>query len=180
MTITMLIASGLPRNFWTEALNTCCYIINRCMIRSILNKTPYEFFKGRKPNIIHLRVFGYKCYVHNNEKYTLGKFDPRSDEAIFLGYSSLSKAYRVFNKRTLCVEESVHMLFDETNSLVENDAHDEEYELGLARRDLLLTQNSMHEKGKSPEGELSAGANTLEGGQGLDQSGGSIAEPDLE
>ena len=103
----MLVASGLPRNFWAEALNTSCYIINRCMIRSILNKTPYELFKGRKPNIMHLRVFGCKCFVHNKGKDALGKFDPRSDEAIFLGYSSHSKAYKVFNKKTLCVEESV-------------------------------------------------------------------------
>ena len=55
---TMMVASGLPRNFWTEALNTPCYIINRCMVRPILNKTPYELFKGRKPNIVHLMVFG--------------------------------------------------------------------------------------------------------------------------
>jgi len=40
MTRTMLIASGLARNFWAEALNTSCYIINRCMIRAILKKTP--------------------------------------------------------------------------------------------------------------------------------------------
>jgi len=71
---------------------------------------------------MHLRIFGCKCYVHNNEKDALGKFVPRSDEVIFLGYSSHSKAYKVFNKRTLCVEESVHVLFDESNSLVENDA----------------------------------------------------------
>ena len=44
--------------------------------------------------------------MHNNGSDALGKFDPRSDEAIFLGYSSHSKAYKVFNKRTLCVEES--------------------------------------------------------------------------
>jgi len=59
----------------------------------------------------------------------------------------------------------MHVLFDETNSLVENDAQDEEYELGLARRDLLLNQNSMLENDKSPEGEPSLGANTLEGGK---------------
>ena len=46
MTRTMLVASGLPRNFWAKALNTPCYIINRCMIRPILNKTPYKLFKG--------------------------------------------------------------------------------------------------------------------------------------
>ena len=44
MTRTMPIASGLVRNFWAEALNTSCYIINRCMIRPILNKTPYKLF----------------------------------------------------------------------------------------------------------------------------------------
>jgi len=46
MARTMLITSALPRNFWREALNTSCYIINRCMARPILNKTPYELFKG--------------------------------------------------------------------------------------------------------------------------------------
>jgi len=143
----MLIASGLARKLWAEALNTSCYIINRCMIRPILKKTPYELFKGRKPNIMHLRIFGCKCYVHNNGKDALGKFDPRSDEAIFLGYSLHSKAYKVFNKRTLCVEESVHVLFHETNSLVEIDAQDDDFELGLAKKNLLLT----HEEGKYPE-----------------------------
>ena len=49
MTRTMLIASGLARNFSAEALNTSCYIINRCISRPILNKTPYELFKGRNP-----------------------------------------------------------------------------------------------------------------------------------
>ena len=75
MTRTMLVASVLSRNLWAEALNTACYIINRCMIRPIHNKTPSELFKGRKPNIMHLRVFGYKCCMHNNGKESLGKFD---------------------------------------------------------------------------------------------------------
>ena len=75
---------------------------------------------------MHLRIFGCKCFVHNNGKDVLGKFDPRSDEAIFLGYSSHSEAYKVFNKRTLCFEKSVHVLFDETNSLVEIDAQDDD------------------------------------------------------
>jgi len=118
--------------------------------------------------------------VHSNGKDALEKFDPRSDEAIFLGYFSHSKAYKVFNKQTLCVKEIVHVLFDETNSLIENDARDDEYKLGLMRQDLSLIQNSMLDKGKSPEGEPSPGANILKGGQGLNQSGGSIVEPDLE
>ena len=49
----------------------------------------------------------------NNGKDNLEKFDAKLDEAIFLGYSTNSKAYRVFNKKTLIVEESIHMIFNE-------------------------------------------------------------------
>ncbi|KAG8639749.1 hypothetical protein MANES_14G166140v8 [Manihot esculenta] len=45
----------------------------------------------------------------------LGKFDSKTNEGIFLGYSTSSKSYRVFNKRTLIVEESMHVVFDESN-----------------------------------------------------------------
>jgi len=141
-----------------------------------MNKTPYELFKGRKPNIMHLRVFGCKCYVHNNGKNALGKFDPKSDEAIFLGYSSLSKAYKVFNKRTLCVEESVHVFFNETNSLVEIDALDDDFQLGLAQKNLLLT----HEEGKYPGEGSGSGAVSMKSGQALNQIGGSTPESSLE
>jgi hypothetical protein len=47
----------------------------------------------------------------------LGKFDAKSDERIFLGYSINSKAYRVYNKRSLTIEESIHVVFDEVDSL---------------------------------------------------------------
>ncbi|KAF7145183.1 hypothetical protein RHSIM_Rhsim04G0045300 [Rhododendron simsii] len=70
---------------------------------------------AKKPNISHFRAFGCKCFVHNNDKDDLGKFDARSDEGIFVGYSTSSKAYKIFNKRTLVVEESAHVAFDETD-----------------------------------------------------------------
>jgi len=124
---------------------------------------------------MHLRVFGCKYYVHNNGKDALGKFDPRSDEAIFLGYSSYSKAYKVFNQRTLCVKESVHVLFDETNSLVEIDAQDD-FELGLTKKNLLLK----HEEGKYLKKGSGPGVVSKESGQGLNQTRGSTAEPSLE
>ena len=92
-----------------------CFISNRVIIRPILKKTPYELFKGRKPNIAFFHIFGCKCFVLNNDKDNLGKFDEKSDEGIFLGYSLSSKAYRIYNKRTLTIEESMHVSFDETN-----------------------------------------------------------------
>ena len=113
MAQTMLCEGNLPRYFWAEAVNTACYILNRVSTRPIIKKTPYEIWKGRKPNIYYFHVFGCKCFVLNNGKDNLENFDAKSDEAIFLGYSTNSKAYRVFNKRTLTVEESFHITFNE-------------------------------------------------------------------
>ncbi|CAL8163298.1 unnamed protein product [Prunus armeniaca] len=47
--------------------------------------TPHEIWKGKKPNVKHLRTFGSKCYIYKDKEY-LGKFDARSDVGIFLGY----------------------------------------------------------------------------------------------
>ncbi|GMI77355.1 hypothetical protein HRI_001404800 [Hibiscus trionum] len=113
MARTMLCENNLPKYFWAEVTNAACYIVNRVMIRPILKKTPYEILKSKKPNISYFHPFGCKCFVLNNGKDNLGKFDAKSDEAIFIGYSLTSKAYRVFNKRTLVVEESIHVVFDD-------------------------------------------------------------------
>ena len=112
---TMLKESNVPKYFWADAVNTACYVLNRVLIRPHLNKTPYELLKGRKPNISHFHVFGCKVFVLNNGKEPVGKFDSKADEGIFIGYSTHSKAYRVYNKRTLTVEESVHVVFDESS-----------------------------------------------------------------
>ena len=87
------------------------HVDDRVLIRTRLNKTPYELWKDRKPNIGYFKVFGCKCFILN-KKDNLGKFDPKSDVGIFLGYSNSSKAYRVYNKRTLVMEESIHVTFD--------------------------------------------------------------------
>ena len=115
MARTMLCENNLPKYFWREAINTACYVINRVTIRSLLSKTPYELYKGRKPNVSHLRSFGCKCFILNNRKHLIGKMDAKSDEAIFMGYALNSKAYRVFNKTSLIVEESIHVVLYETN-----------------------------------------------------------------
>ncbi|XP_070003456.1 uncharacterized protein [Nicotiana sylvestris] len=81
MARTMLIDSGLAKNFWAEAVNIACYLVNRCMIRSILNKTPYELLNGRKPKLTYLRTFGCKCYVLNNGKNQLESIHVIFDES---------------------------------------------------------------------------------------------------
>nr|GEW14691.1 retrovirus-related Pol polyprotein from transposon TNT 1-94 [Tanacetum cinerariifolium] len=81
--------------------------------KHMTRKTPYELLRGRKPNLNYFRVFGSKCFILNT-KYYLTKFDPKSYEAIFLGYSQNSKAYIIPDKQTMKVKESLNVTFDET------------------------------------------------------------------
>ncbi|GKC77412.1 UBN2 domain-containing protein, partial [Tanacetum coccineum] len=77
-------------------------------------KTPYEIFRGRKPSLEYFKVFGSKCFILNTKDY-LTKFDPKSYEGVFLGYSQNSKAYVVLNKNTMKLEESLNVTFDESH-----------------------------------------------------------------
>ena len=72
----------------------------------------------------------------------LEKFDFKTDEGIFLGYDSNSASYRIFNKRTLTVETSVHVTFDEFNlSKVENDSAFDVDRLTIELEDLDLLKD---------------------------------------
>ncbi|KAJ9566505.1 hypothetical protein OSB04_002471 [Centaurea solstitialis] len=112
---SMMAHSGVPQSFWAEAVSTACYTQNRTLIVKRTGKTAYEMVEQRKPNIDYFRVFGCKCYVLN-DRDDLGKFEPKSDESIFIGYSHNSKAYRVFNKRTRTILESSNVDFSETET----------------------------------------------------------------
>ena len=83
---TLLCESNLPKQFWTEAVSCACYVLNHVLLRSILNKTSYELFYERIPKISYFRVFRCKCFILNT-KDNLDKFDSKSDEGIFIGYS---------------------------------------------------------------------------------------------
>ena len=88
---TMLCDSNLPKYFWAEALSTACYVLNRVLLRTILKKTSYELFYNKIPKVSYFKVFCCKCFILNT-KDNLDKFDSKSDEGIFVGYSNHSKA----------------------------------------------------------------------------------------
>ena len=77
-------------------------------------KTPYELWKRRKPNVKYFRIFGSTCFILK-DKENVEKFDSRSNEGIFLRYSSTSKAYWVYNKRTMKVMETMNVVIDESS-----------------------------------------------------------------
>ncbi|MCI48480.1 retrovirus-related pol polyprotein from transposon tnt 1-94, partial [Trifolium medium] len=85
----MLHAKNLPYYFWAEAMHTACYILNRVTLKKGTISTLYELWKGRKPTVKHFHVFGSKCYILVDREQRR-KMDPKSDEWIFLGYSSTS------------------------------------------------------------------------------------------
>ena len=60
----------------------------------------------------HLHEFGSLCYILN-DKEPRGKFNAKCDEGVFLGYCTNNRAYRVYNKRTKAVMESINVQVDE-------------------------------------------------------------------
>jgi len=80
-------------------------------------KTPYEIWFGRPTSIKHFRTFGSKCYIKNDED-NLGKFDPISDEGIFLVYYSNNKEYICYNLRLLNIVESSNVNIDDLKNSI--------------------------------------------------------------
>ncbi|GJR65673.1 putative reverse transcriptase domain-containing protein [Tanacetum coccineum] len=107
---TMLADSKLPTTFWAEAVNTACYVQNRVLIIKPHNKTPYELFRGRTPSLSFMRPFGCHVTILDTLDY-LSKFDGKSDEGFFVGYSLNSKAFKVYNIRTRKVEENLYIRY---------------------------------------------------------------------
>ena len=117
MARVILLNKKIPQNFWGEAMNTSCHIGDRIYFRVGTKKTIYER-NGKKLKVKYFRVFGNKCYILNDQE-NLGKFDAKSDEGIFLGYSTSSWAYKVYNKRTKTVMESINVKIDDVITKVE-------------------------------------------------------------
>ncbi|GJR51038.1 retrovirus-related pol polyprotein from transposon TNT 1-94 [Tanacetum coccineum] len=106
--MTMLIFSKCSLFLWAEAISTTCYTQNRSLIHIRYNKTPYELLRDQKPDLKFLHVFGALCYPTNNSEF-LGKMQPKADIGIFIGYSPSKKAYRIYNKRTRMIMETIQV-----------------------------------------------------------------------
>ncbi|GJS86022.1 putative ribonuclease H-like domain-containing protein [Tanacetum coccineum] len=90
---------------------------NKVLVVKPYNKTPYDLFRGRTPALSFIRPFGCHVTILNTLDY-LGKFNGKSDEGFFVGYSLNSKAFRVYNIRTRKVEENLHIRFLEDKPII--------------------------------------------------------------
>nr|GEW92474.1 Gag-Pol polyprotein [Tanacetum cinerariifolium] len=113
---TMLIFSRAPLFLCAESIATACFTQNRSIIHRRFNKTPYELINGRKPDISFLHVFGDLCYL-KNDREDIRKLGAKGDIGFFIGYSADSCAYRVFNRRTKKIIETMNVTFDKLSAM---------------------------------------------------------------
>ncbi|KAH0633397.1 hypothetical protein KY284_036183 [Solanum tuberosum] len=119
---SMMQARGVPKYFWAEAVATALYMLNISPTKVVLNQTPYEAWRGNKPKVSHLHVFGRIVYslVNSQARY---KLDEKSKICIFVGYNTQSKAYKLYNplsekiviNRNVMLNEDARWNFDFEN-----------------------------------------------------------------
>nr|GEX43616.1 hypothetical protein [Tanacetum cinerariifolium] len=119
------VARTPQQNRVTERRNRTLIEVARTMalVTKPHNKTPYELIRGRSPLIDFMKPFGCPVTILNTRD-NLGKFKGKADEGYFIGYSVVSKAMRVFNKRTRIVEETLNIRFQENAPNVKGNGPD--------------------------------------------------------
>ncbi|GKE16868.1 retrovirus-related pol polyprotein from transposon TNT 1-94, partial [Tanacetum coccineum] len=109
---TKFLNKTLHAYFAKEAIATTCFTQNRSLVIPRHEKTPYHIINARKPSVKFFHIFGSLCYIVRDGE-NLDKMKEKGDACIFVGYSTQSRALRVFNKRTRIIVEKIHVNFDE-------------------------------------------------------------------
>nr|GFB38077.1 retrovirus-related Pol polyprotein from transposon TNT 1-94 [Tanacetum cinerariifolium] len=113
---TMLIYAQAPLFLRAEAMATACFTQNRSIIRLRDGKTPYELLHNKLPDLSFFHVFGALCYLTNDSE-NFDKLQPKADIGIFIGYAPTKKAFRIYNRRTRRIVETIHVDFDELTAM---------------------------------------------------------------
>nr|GEW01479.1 retrovirus-related Pol polyprotein from transposon TNT 1-94 [Tanacetum cinerariifolium] len=98
-----------------KVVATTCYTQNQSIIRLRHGKTPYELLHNKLPDLSFLHVFGALCHPTNDSE-NLRKLQPKADIGIFIGYAPTKKAFRIYNRRTRRIVETIHVDFESTGS----------------------------------------------------------------
>jgi hypothetical protein len=128
-----------------KVFQTTINILNKAQIRVNNDKISYELWYCRPKSIKDFKTFGNKCYIKINED-NLGNFDSRDDEGILLGYSSISKGYKCYNKIIHKIVESIDVKVDEGPfHPVRHQHHDDSYEEPISNEAQYDNMNEDHE-----------------------------------
>ena len=83
----MIFCANLEKCFWGEAVLTATLLINLTPTKALRqNKTPYELWHSKKPQLKYLKVFGSTVYINNKTRKT--KFYTKSWKGILVGYET--------------------------------------------------------------------------------------------
>ncbi|XP_071719288.1 uncharacterized protein [Rutidosis leptorrhynchoides] len=168
---SLMFQGGLPLNFWSECVLTAVYLVNRLPTAVLSGKSPFECIFGFKPNLSHIRVFGYLCYatiLNINDKFT-----NRAAKCVLIGYSSVKKGYKLYNLETKTVLFTRDVKFYETiflfkkldfskNNLFDSDVtHLNFFDLFTENDFTKNNQNSKRPNDEGRDTELSDGTTDL-------------------
>ena len=110
----MYIQSGLPKSFWAEMLTYASHLVNRLPSSAIVGKTLMEMWSGKAADDYDkLRIFGCPAYYHVSD----GKLNPRAKKAVFLGFRSGVKGYKLWDLEDKKIVMSRDVTFDEASML---------------------------------------------------------------
>eukprot|EP00253_Pinus_taeda_P002983 PITA_02983 len=127
----MLSGVGLGQEFWAEAVDIACYLVNRSPSSTLEDKTPQEVWAGKKPSLSHLRVFRCDAYVHV-PKEKLTKLDSKFEKCIFIGEVKDVIKHEVQPKEPVKIE--FELKEEESDSVAEEESEDEEPQTPAVRR----------------------------------------------
>nr|GEU99916.1 hypothetical protein [Tanacetum cinerariifolium] len=99
-----------PQQNKTEAVRTACYVLNRVLVTSPHNKTPYALLTENIPSVSHFKTLGCHVTILNTSDH-LGMFDRKADKGYIVGYSASNKAYMVYNVSNNRVEETMNLRY---------------------------------------------------------------------
>ena len=111
-TITLLQHAKIPAGFWSYAVHTAAYLINRMPSVVLQNKSPYEVLFHTIPVVSHLRIFWCACYPLL-QPYRAHKLQRKTTKCVFLGYASQYKGYICYDVACKRPYISRHVIFDE-------------------------------------------------------------------
>lgn len=154
----------IHRRYWPEIMKTVAYLKNRSIANTAENKTPYEIFFGKKPNVKHLKIYGSRVFVRVPEALRK-KWDDKAQLGVLVGYNE--NGYRVLiNNRVInarhvqVVEESTKIIcldklddqkdrdlensesINKENEILDNESEIDENEIDLSKTDHLSSTST--------------------------------------
>ena len=148
---TIMIHANAEPYLWGEAISTAVELYNRSAHSQLNNLTPYEIYKGQKPQLKFLRVWGCECFTYIPKDQRPTKFTTHATRCKFVGYSTHCKGYRcidIFNKHRVILSRNVQFNENEAPSL--EHPHKKNFSIGIDTPDTFLYPQKKYYEDSDP------------------------------